>query len=118
MVTAAIEAEIAALDTPEERAVFLADMGLEEPGVNKLIHAAYRLLEATDLFHRRGEGSARLDHPRGRYRAAGGRRDPQRFRKGIHPRRGDELRRLRAPWAAKPPAVPPESSAWKARSMS
>lgn len=50
MVTAAIEAEIAALDTPEERALFLADMGLDEPGVNKLIRAAYRLLKLQTYF--------------------------------------------------------------------
>ena len=50
MVTAAIEAEIAALDTPEERAMFLKDMGLEEPGVNKLIRAAYRLLKLQTYF--------------------------------------------------------------------
>ncbi|MFN3875356.1 MAG: redox-regulated ATPase YchF, partial [Flavobacteriales bacterium] len=50
VVTAAIEAEIAALDTPEERALFLADMGLDEPGVNKLIRAAYRLLRLQTYF--------------------------------------------------------------------
>jgi GTP-binding protein YchF len=50
VVTAAIEAEIAALDTPEEREMFLADMGLNEPGVNKLIRAAYRLLSLQTYF--------------------------------------------------------------------
>lgn len=50
VVTAAIEAEIAALDTPEEREMFLKDMGLDEPGVNKLIHAAYRLLKLQTYF--------------------------------------------------------------------
>lgn len=50
VVTAAIEAEIAALDTPEEREMFLKDMGLNEPGVNKLIHAAYRLLKLQTYF--------------------------------------------------------------------
>ena len=49
-VTAAIEAEIASLDTPEEREMFLADMGLTEPGVNKLIHAAYHLLKLQTFF--------------------------------------------------------------------
>jgi hypothetical protein len=49
-VTAAIEAEIAALETPEEREMFLADMGLKEPGVNKLIHAAYDLLKLQTYF--------------------------------------------------------------------
>jgi len=49
-VTAAIEAEIAALETPEEREMFLADIGLNEPGVNKLIHAAYDLLKLKTYF--------------------------------------------------------------------
>ncbi|MCC6937621.1 MAG: redox-regulated ATPase YchF [Flavobacteriales bacterium] len=49
-VTAALEAEIASLETAEERAMFLADIGLEEPGVNKLIHAAYHLLKLQTYF--------------------------------------------------------------------
>lgn len=49
-VTAAIEAEIASLESPEEREMFLADIGLKEPGVNKLIHAAYNLLELQTYF--------------------------------------------------------------------
>lgn len=43
-VSAAIEAEIAELDTKEERLEFSQAMGLEEPGVNKLIRASYSLL--------------------------------------------------------------------------
>jgi len=49
-VTAAIEAEIASLESPEEREMFLADIGLKEPGVNKLIHAAYNLLKLQTYF--------------------------------------------------------------------
>ena len=49
-VTAAIEAEIASLETVEEREMFLADIGLNEPGVNKLIHAAYHLLKLQTYF--------------------------------------------------------------------
>jgi hypothetical protein len=44
LITAAMEAEIAALESYEDRKAFLAEIGLDEPGVNKLIHAAYRLL--------------------------------------------------------------------------
>ena len=40
----ALEAEIAELDTQEERDMFLQDVGLSEPGVNKLIRQAYSLL--------------------------------------------------------------------------
>ncbi|MBX2978776.1 MAG: redox-regulated ATPase YchF [Flavobacteriales bacterium] len=50
MVTAAIEADIATLESPEEREMFLADMGLDEPGVNKLIRSAYRLLKLRTYF--------------------------------------------------------------------
>jgi ribosome-binding ATPase len=43
VISAAIEAEIATL-AADERAVFLADLGLHETGLNRMIHAAYRLL--------------------------------------------------------------------------
>lgn len=45
VVAAKIESEIAELDTYEERQMFLAEAGLEESGVNRLIKAAYRLLD-------------------------------------------------------------------------
>ena len=48
-VCAAIEAEIATLDD-EEKPLFLADLGLEEPGLDRLIHAAYRLLGLQTYF--------------------------------------------------------------------
>lgn len=50
IITAQMEAEIAALETYEERQLFLADMGLQEPGVNKLIKAAYRILNLQTYF--------------------------------------------------------------------
>jgi ribosome-binding ATPase YchF (GTP1/OBG family) len=45
----AMEAEIAQLE-PEERQEFLAEMGLKESGLNRLIHAAYRLLGLITYF--------------------------------------------------------------------
>ncbi|CAB1370785.1 redox-regulated ATPase YchF [Denitratisoma oestradiolicum] len=48
-VCAAIEAEIADLED-EEKLMFLADMGLEEPGLNRLIRTAYRLLGLQTYF--------------------------------------------------------------------
>ncbi len=45
----ALESEIAQLE-PEERAEFLADMGLQEPGLDRLIHSAYRLLDLITYF--------------------------------------------------------------------
>jgi GTP-binding protein YchF len=49
-ITAQMEAEIASLETYEERQMFLADMGLQEPGVNKLIKAAYKILNLQTYF--------------------------------------------------------------------
>ena len=45
-----IEAEIAGLDTPEERAEFLEAVGLEESGLNRLIHTGYRTLGLRTFF--------------------------------------------------------------------
>ena len=50
VITAQMESEIAALETYEEKQMFLADMGLDEPGVNKLIKSAYRLLKLETYF--------------------------------------------------------------------
>ena len=50
VISAAIEAEIAALDTIEERMEFVKDMGLDEPGVNRVIRAAYDLLHLITYF--------------------------------------------------------------------
>ena len=44
MVAARTEADIAELETYEERQMFLQDAGLEESGCNRLIKAAYSLL--------------------------------------------------------------------------
>jgi len=45
-----MEADIAELDTEEDRLVFLNDVGLSEPSVNKLIKAAYHLLNLRTFF--------------------------------------------------------------------
>ena len=47
---AAIEAEITELNDFEERKMFLDDLGLDEPGVSKLINKAYRLLNLQTYF--------------------------------------------------------------------
>jgi len=48
-ICAAIEAEIAELGD-EDRAAFLADMGMEEPGLDRLIRAGYKLLGLQTYF--------------------------------------------------------------------
>ncbi len=49
VISAKIEAELAGLP-PEERTAFLADLGLEEPGLNRLIRAGYGLLDLITYF--------------------------------------------------------------------
>ena len=48
-VCAAIEAEIADL-ADEDKTVFLADMGMDEPGLNRVIRAAFKLLGLQTYF--------------------------------------------------------------------
>lgn len=48
-ISGALESEIAQLE-PAERAEFLKEMGLEEPGLDRLIHSAYRLLDLITYF--------------------------------------------------------------------
>ena len=48
-ICAAIEAQMADLDD-EEKQIFLADMGLEEPGLDRLIRAGYTLLGLQTYF--------------------------------------------------------------------
>jgi len=50
VIAAGVESEIAQLESFEDRQVFLADLGLEESGVAKLIKAAYRLLSLFTYF--------------------------------------------------------------------
>lgn len=50
IVCAAIEAQIAELETVEDRKAFLAEYGLKESGLNKLIKAAYTLLNLITYF--------------------------------------------------------------------
>jgi GTP-binding protein YchF len=50
VIGAAIEADIAELESYEERKEFLEDLGLEQAGVSKLITAAYQLLDLYTYF--------------------------------------------------------------------
>jgi len=49
VISAQIESEIAMLDS-DERTEFLETLGLEEPGLNRLIHEAYKLLGLQSYF--------------------------------------------------------------------
>jgi len=49
IISAKIEAELAELP-PDERQAYLADLGLQEPGLNRLINEGYRLLGLITYF--------------------------------------------------------------------
>ena len=91
---AKVEAELAEL-APEDRAPFLADLGLEEPGLDRLIRAAYELLGLI-TFLTAGPKEVRA------WTIRRGALAPQAagvihtdFERTLHPRRGDRLRGLR-----------------------
>ncbi len=50
IIAAGLEAEIAELESENDRNDFLKDVGLSEPGVNKFIRAAYKLLKLRTFF--------------------------------------------------------------------
>ncbi len=49
VISARIEAELALLEA-DERVEYLEELGLEEPGLNRLIHAGYQLLDLQTYF--------------------------------------------------------------------
>lgn len=50
IISAAIEADIAVMESEEERRMFLEELGLKESGLNRLIRAAYHLLGLQTFF--------------------------------------------------------------------
>lgn len=50
VIAGALEAEIANLSDAADRMEFLSDAGLDEPGVNKLVRAAYEMLDLLTFF--------------------------------------------------------------------
>jgi ribosome-binding ATPase YchF (GTP1/OBG family) len=50
LVSAAIESEIAVMESYDDRQMFLEDMGLKESGVARLITSTYRLLHLVTYF--------------------------------------------------------------------
>ncbi len=50
VIAGALEAEIADLESTEDRLAFLKDAGLSEPGVDKLVRSAYRMLNLQTFF--------------------------------------------------------------------
>jgi len=50
IMTNAIEAQIAELDTQEDKAMFMEEYKMTEPALDRLIHSAYRLLNLSTYF--------------------------------------------------------------------
>lgn len=65
VIAASTEADIAELETYEEKQMFLEDLGLAEPGVNKLIHSAYKLLNLETYFTTGPDESRAWTFPKG-----------------------------------------------------
>ena len=99
-VCAALEAEIADLDG-EDKQAFLVDLGLTEPGLDRVIHAGYKLRDCRPITRR---GRRRCARGRSALAKPHRRRPPHphRFPAGLHSRRGDRVRRTmwraRAAW--------------------
>ena len=90
-VCAAIEAEISQLDEAD-RADFLKELKLDEPGLNRVIRGAYALLGLQTYFTAGVKEVRAWTVRKGADRAAGGRRHSYRFRAWVHPRRGHRVR--------------------------
>ncbi len=56
--TGEMEMEIASLDDPEEQAMFLADLGLDEPGLDRVVRKSYEMLGLI-TFYTAGEKETR-----------------------------------------------------------
>ena len=65
VIAAATESDIAELESYDEKQMFLEELGLTEPGVNKLIHAAYRLLNLETYFTTGADESRAWTYVRG-----------------------------------------------------
>jgi GTP-binding protein YchF len=50
VIAGAVEADIAELENSDDRKAFLEDAGLDEPGVDKMVRAAYKMLNLQTFF--------------------------------------------------------------------
>ena len=118
VISAAIEAELTQLADDDERREYLAALGLDEPGLTRVIRAGYRLLDLVTFLTVGPKEARAWTVPNGSQGAAGRRRDPHRFREGLHPRRDDLLRAISSPAAASRAPRTPARCVSRAPSMS
>ena len=57
-----IEQQIAEMENPDDKAMFMEEYKMKEPALNKLIRSTYTLLTSANLFYCRRTGSTGLDH--------------------------------------------------------
>ena len=114
IISAQTEADIAELETYEEKQMFLEDLGLKESGCNRLIKAIYSLLNL-ETFITAGEMEVKAWTYRKGWKA------PQcagvihtDFEKGLSGQRSSSMRIISS-MAAKQPCAKPESWVWKVR---
>ena len=81
-ICAKIELEIAQLD-PADAAAFMADLGLRESGLDRVIRASYDLLGYISFFTVGEDENRAWSIPRAHHGRARGRRDPQRHPRGF-----------------------------------
>ena len=73
------------------RRISSTTLGLEEAGLDRLIRAGYELLDLITYFTVGPKEARAWTITAGTKAPAGGRRDPYRFREGLHPRRDHRL---------------------------
>ena len=93
VISAALEAELAQLEE-SERAEFLTSLGLTEPGLNRVIRSAYRLLGLKTFYTAGPKEVPRVDRAARRDGAASRGRDSHRLRTRLHSCGSDRLRRV------------------------
>ena len=88
---AALEAELAQLD-PEDQAEYLRELGLTEPGLDRVIAAAYELLGLQTFYTAGPQETRAWTVERGAKCLRRRRRNSYRFSEGFYSRRSDRLR--------------------------
>ena len=89
---AKLESDLVELDEEEAREM-LEMNGQDESGLDQLARVGFHTLGLQTYLTAGPEGNPCLDHPPGRHRPAGGRRDPLRLPARLHQGRGGLLRR-------------------------
>ena len=91
-ICAKLEADIAELDDPDEKAMFMEELGIAQSGLDQLIQRSYSLLGLISFLTAGADECRAWTIKRGTKAPPGRRKNPHRFRAGLYPRRGHRLR--------------------------